>query len=316
MPRLADAVLSAGAVGAVAGCADSGESFLATGTSAGDEPLTKTIFEAGSITKTVTALLLAQLVSDEVLSLDDTLGTFLPEATGEVANIRLEEIATHTAGLPRLPPNLRNGDFDRSNPYAHFGEEQMHEALKQTEIGDKTYQYSNYGYGLLGMALASATHQQIDVAMKERILHPLGLNETYLAIGAVPNNRDAIGHDIKGIETSHWDFTPQMAGCGAIRTTIVDLLRFAQYMSETEDRSIDMLLKPRAEREKGVRVGLAWIMSGEACWHTGGTGGFGAFVGFIRNKRRAVAILANSSHEVWRPADGSAMNWLAGRADG
>jgi serine-type D-Ala-D-Ala carboxypeptidase/endopeptidase len=60
-------------------------------------------FEIGSITKTMTAALLASLVGDGVVALDDEIGRWLD--AGPNAGITLVQLATHTSGLPRLAPN-------------------------------------------------------------------------------------------------------------------------------------------------------------------------------------------------------------------
>jgi D-alanyl-D-alanine-carboxypeptidase/D-alanyl-D-alanine-endopeptidase len=309
--NLVDSLLSAGAVGVVVGCCAWEESSIDWGSRLGDEDLTEKVFEAGSITKTFVAMLLVQLASEGVVSLNDKLSELLPESPPDVQAISLVELATHTSGLPRLPPNLRAGNFDRSNPYAHFDERKMSEALRQTEVGEKTFLYSNFGFGLLGTVLSRAAQEPLDVLLGKRILSPLGLNNSQLAIGAVRTENDAVGHDASGNETSHWDFAPQMAGCGAMRMTITDLLTYARYMAESEDGQVATLVDRRAERDGGRGTGLAWIISGDEVWHTGGTGGFGAFAGFNRQKKRAVAVLANSSHGVWRSADSVLLKWLA-----
>jgi CubicO group peptidase (beta-lactamase class C family) len=64
-------------------------------------------FEIGSITKTMTAALLASLAGDGVLALEDEIGRWLD--AGPNGNITLEQLATHTSGLPRLAPNQPTG---------------------------------------------------------------------------------------------------------------------------------------------------------------------------------------------------------------
>ena len=82
-------------------------------------------FEIGSITKTMTAALLASLVGDGVLALDDEIGRWLDAGPNE--NITLEQLATHTSGLPRLAPNQPTGD---ANPYRDFTAERAEEGLR------------------------------------------------------------------------------------------------------------------------------------------------------------------------------------------
>ena len=82
-------------------------------------------FEIGSITKTMTAALLASLVGDGVLALDDEIGRWLD--AGPNGNITLEQLATHTSGLPRLAPNQPT---DEVNPYRDFTAKCAEEGLR------------------------------------------------------------------------------------------------------------------------------------------------------------------------------------------
>ena len=86
-------------------------------------------FEVGSVTKTMTATLLALLAADGSLRLDDEVGRWLP--AGANAGITMRQLATHTSGLPRLAPNMNLPTVDLANPYAEFGVEQAEEGLRQ-----------------------------------------------------------------------------------------------------------------------------------------------------------------------------------------
>ncbi len=123
-------------------------------------------FEIGSITKTMTATLLASLVGDGVLGLDDEIGRWL--AAGPHGNITLEQLATHTSGLPRLAPNQPT---DEENPYRDFTAERAQEGLR---AADRTpgagHLYSNFGYQLLGLVLERASGQRYRDLLAERLL--------------------------------------------------------------------------------------------------------------------------------------------------
>ncbi len=77
----------------------------------------------------------------------------MPERGGK--QITLEDLATHTSGLPRMPTNFT--PKDPANPYADYSVEQMYQFLSAyqltRDIGSQ-YEYSNLGGGLLGHALA------------------------------------------------------------------------------------------------------------------------------------------------------------------
>src|SRR5687767_14283235 len=78
-------------------------------------PDANTVYEIGSITKGLTAIVLADMVLAGEVSLHDTLDKFLPEPANypeAIRTVTLLQLATHTSGLPRLPANLSFGMKD------------------------------------------------------------------------------------------------------------------------------------------------------------------------------------------------------------
>lgn len=143
-------------------------------------------FETGSLTKTFTALLLAELAARGEVRYGDRADRYLPFRLPGPP-LTLLHLATHTSGLPRLPPGLltravRSGWL--SNPYAGFGEDDLLDALRRTPLrhrpGSRVH-YSNFGGGLLGHVLARAaggTGGDYAALLAERVTGPLGLPDT------------------------------------------------------------------------------------------------------------------------------------------
>lgn len=106
-------------------------------------------FEIGSVTKTMTATLLASLAADGALTLDDPAGRWLD--AGQNAGITLGELATHTAGLPREAPNHEASGPD---PYRDFTAGHAEASLRAVTRNPAAGRlYSNLGYQLLGLIL-------------------------------------------------------------------------------------------------------------------------------------------------------------------
>jgi D-alanyl-D-alanine-carboxypeptidase/D-alanyl-D-alanine-endopeptidase len=93
--------------GVVVGAACIDAAGMVSTVSPGNSPADSS-FEIGSVTKTMTATLVALLAADGQLRLDDEVGRWL--SAGANGRITVRQLATHTSGLPRLPPNL---DLDR-----------------------------------------------------------------------------------------------------------------------------------------------------------------------------------------------------------
>lgn len=120
-----------------------------------------TLFDIGSITKTFTTLLLADMVKQEIVNLTDPIEKYLPASVKvpefKGHKITLEYLATHTSGLPDLPSNIwvnnKVGGVINSNYTAN----QMYTALSNftltREPGSK-FQHSDFGLGVLGHILS------------------------------------------------------------------------------------------------------------------------------------------------------------------
>jgi serine-type D-Ala-D-Ala carboxypeptidase/endopeptidase len=272
-----------------------------------------TIFEIGSITKVFTATLLADMVEEDVVALGDPVQRYLPEGTELPVRerpITLEDLATQTSGLGRLPKGLlRNSIRQRQNPYAAFTVAQLERAITAARLkgepGEKI-RYSNFGFGLLGHVLAARAGMTYEQLVRERICEPLGLEDTRIAVPPEAMARFAAGHNRRGHEVSHWDI-PTLAGAGALRSTTADLLRFLELQLQPATtrlaRAAHLTHAPRARRGS-LSQGLGWVglplrgRSVEVLWHNGGTSGFRSYVGFVRESRTAVVVLSNSARSV------------------
>ncbi|MCX4744019.1 beta-lactamase family protein [Kitasatospora sp. NBC_01287] len=273
-----------------------------------------TAFELGSVSKTFTALLLAESVARGELRYEQTIDTLLTPRHRPVPRrggpITLLHLATHTSGLPRLPPGLPRRALPRwwTNPYEAFSPEQLMASLGRTRVRSypgSRVRYSNFGVGLLGRLLADAANTDYPDLLAERICAPLGLTGT----GCAPNPRSqAIGH-ARGRDLPPWRI-PALPGAGAIRSTGRDLALLlrahlaAAGSPRPDGTSLHTALRevqrPRlAVPRGGDRLGLVWNLRrrGEVdlLFHSGATRGFTAFVGFAPRTGVGLAALTNQA---------------------
>lgn len=153
--------------------------FLAVGADAAGQPLAAaTLFPVASITKLATALALLRLVDAGALDLDDPLARYLPAAAAAQPGVTLRRLLCHTAGLPIELPT-------RAAPYAPgldwpaLAQACLRQPLErppQTHV-----QYSNVGYGLLGLVVEARTRLPFAAALADLALVPLGV-EGYLGV--------------------------------------------------------------------------------------------------------------------------------------
>jgi serine-type D-Ala-D-Ala carboxypeptidase/endopeptidase len=247
-------------------------------------------FEIGSVTKTMTATLLALLASDGTLSLDDEVGRWL--AAGANGGITLRQLATHTAGLPRIAPNYRPTDPD--NFWAGFTPELAEEGLRQTAVTPGARVYSNFGYQLLGLVLERASGQDYSQLITGRLLGPLSMSCS--GVGRAGGGIPLPGH-AREREVPHWD--RPLPGAGGVEATIDDLASYAGACLRPPRTPLGVALAAAQAAQFPIEAGraqaLGWIViDGRLRGHSGGTGGFSSCVITDASQGRGVVLLVSS----------------------
>jgi CubicO group peptidase (beta-lactamase class C family) len=285
----------------VAGAGDTGR---------GAAPDGSTIFAIGSVTKTFTALTLARAVDAGRVGYDDPVQRHLPDGFDVPVRggrpITLADLATQTSGLPRLPAGMESlPGFDARDPYAAVTPDALARALRETRLlstPGRRFHYSNFGEGLLGLALAHRRGLGYGPTVREAVGAPLGLDDVVIDRDPGQVARSALGHDAKGRPTPDWRFAA-LAGAGALYGTAADLLGYLRAHVTLRPARMAAALRavrrPRARVDERTRIGLAWFRSsapgvGPFAWHNGITAGFASFVGFAPAKGLGVVALANS----------------------
>lgn len=263
-----------------------------------DEP-----FQIGSVTKVVTSLLLATYVVDGSLRLDHQVGELLPELAGAtVGQVTLEQLATHTSGLPRIPRELWHRALTRHpDPYADLDHDRLVASLSRARLRPRSRPaYSNFGAGLLGHAMATWAGREYDTLVQERICGPVGLSATTVRPLAEPPGHHRHGKAYEGA----WHFDA-LAGAGALWSTLADQLRFLATQLDPPAGDLGSAVRMTHEvRIGGKRIDqcLGWMRlhgrDGALLWHNGGTAGYRSFVGVQEGS--AAAVLTASDRSVDR----------------
>ncbi|MEU7044688.1 serine hydrolase domain-containing protein [Streptomyces varsoviensis] len=199
----------------------------------------RTRFEIGSLTKTFTALLLAELAARGEADHYDSAVRHLPPGTRYPAGaeaITLTHLATHTSGLPRLPPGLLTAAGRRlfTNPYAAFTGADALRSLARTRLrfrpGSRML-YSNFGVGLLGHALCGAAGggSSYGELLASRVLAPLGLRDTSCAPRANGDPPEATGYRYRRPRPPF--AIPGLPAAGTVRSTARDLLAYVEALT-------------------------------------------------------------------------------------
>jgi CubicO group peptidase (beta-lactamase class C family) len=267
-----------------------------------------TAFEIGSVSKTMTAALLAEFIARGEVVLDDPVakllppGTIVPSYNG--SQISIGNIVTHTSGLPSFPWRMTS----RKDPYARLTEADLLETLAATQLTrapGAQWEYSNFAIMVLSYALAKRSGMDFETLLRERLLSPLGMSDTYIA-KPPPNVRVAQGHFSNARPAAPWNFHVDMAGVGGVRATLPDMVRYLEGELGTRDSQITLALARTQQQVASVgghTMGMAWEILSSATvanghtitMHAGGTGGYSSFVAFDRMARRAVVLLSDTA---------------------
>ena len=277
----------------------------------------ETLFQIGSVTKSLTATLVGILAAEGALRWDERIGTIW---TGEHAlpvalrPLTLRQLAAHVAGLPREPVNRRNLPESPSVmlPYSRA---ELHAGLAETELEGApgaAWAYSNLGYAILGRTLELATGRSYEELLRTRLLEPLGMTDS--GVSATPEVVERFAacywpEDDEPIARDPWEMGEVCAFAGAY-SSVDDLARFvaAQY-----DDGAEAVIGPEARRELhaplieipelgGRRMAPGWFVdelpgAGRLLGHGGEVDGHSACIAFLPEARAGLIVLANQGDD-------------------
>ena len=196
-------------------------------------PDSHTMLRIGSISKAFTGQVLASLVADGTVKfsdrLQDRIGWNVPIPSRGEHQIRLIDLATHSAGLPR-EVDREPGPPD--NPFSTLTPEAYRNALAADPLifapGTGAL-YSNFGFDLLSAALSHAAGKSYDILLKERVLELAGLSDTVLSLRSSDHIRLLQGHDFDGKPLPDVTTPLIAAGASGLYSTPDDILRWLSW---------------------------------------------------------------------------------------
>ena len=264
------------------------------------------LFEIGSVTKTFTANLLAQSVLDGSIKISDPIPAEYQKA-GNV--ITYQNLTTHTSGFSddKLP------EYNSGNPLTPYAGltipifKSMYAQTSLANLSGTAWSYSNIGVSLLGLILSEQANTPYESLVREKILKPLQMNETFFQVPNEKLNRLADGHmimsDGKIENRPHWDlFNTAIDPAGGLRSTIADMAKYAQANLNPEGsalvRSIKLVQQPLYYIEDHkMWIGMNWIVHPEIglVWHNGETYGFNTILAISKKKKQSVVAMTDTT---------------------
>lgn len=267
-----------------------------------------TLVQAGSVTKIITASLIADLVAQRKIDWNDRLRDVLPGVAmrPDIAAMTVDQLLTHTSRLPGNPPNRVDVDgvmqpYSRKDLYASLID-------PATRLAAPGRTYSNWGYALLGHIVEVKAGKPFEAVMRERILTPLAMNNSKIILSAADERRLA-GHywpeDTPRIARPRWVFG-DVAGFGGMTSTASDLAKFLRYQISPEqfpavlDADAILTLRiPQTLNANGSSAGgrgwnIVRARDGTAVIEKDGElDGQTAYIGFSPLHRVGVTVVAN-----------------------
>jgi CubicO group peptidase (beta-lactamase class C family) len=189
-----------------------------------------TVFRIASMTKSFTAVAILKLRDEGKLSLDDPAERYVPELanleypTADSPRITIRHLLSHAEGFPEDNPW---GDRQLADSDAQLTE-MLRSGIPFSNAPGVAYEYSNYGFAILGRIVARVSGRPYADYIASTILRPLGMTSTTLDPGEVPRAKLALGYRW---EDDAWKEEPILAhgsfgAMGGMLTTVPDLAKY------------------------------------------------------------------------------------------
>jgi CubicO group peptidase (beta-lactamase class C family) len=277
-------------------------------------PSDKTLYEIGSITKTMTGTLLAQAVIDKKAGLQDDIRKYLDspytnlEYNGHA--IQLVHLLNHSSGLPFMLPDtselFRDPDYD-SLPFIldsiekDYTKQQFFKDLKKVKIdtipGIKL-KYSNAAAQLLGYLLERIYDMPYENLISKYISEPLNMPGTKLRLSERDKKYLAKGYNSNGLLMPY----TRSGTAGGVYATVTDMLNYARFHMDEDNPVVKLSHSPTWGDIRYYAMGLNWQMQDKddearKLFQSGGTAGFCSFLILFPELDFAAVLLANESDE-------------------
>lgn len=192
------------------------------------------IFRIASMTKSFTAMAVVKLRDEGKLQLDTPVEQLVPELaslaypTRDSAPITVRHLLTMSAGFPQDDPWADRQLAASDETFSAW----LRGGISFSNPPGITFEYSNYGYAILGRIIASVSGRPYPRYVQEEILKPLGMTSSTFDIHSVPPERLAMGYRWEG---NQWVAEPPLedgafAAMGGLFTTITDFSRYMLFL--------------------------------------------------------------------------------------
>ncbi len=273
-------------------------------------PSADTLYQIASISKTFTGTLLAQAVIEKKVKFDDDVRKYLdgdyPNLEYQGHFVQLGQLVNHNSGLPFNLPDIPENRPPFTAPVSpatremliHYSRKDfladLHKVELKTVPGEK-FSYSNTAAVLLSIVLERVYGMPYEEIVKQKIAAPLGMVDTTISVSKSQESRFARGYDENGAVVP--EVPAIMLGAGGLKSTVADLLKYAQWELAEEDAAVKLSHEPRFVLSNNFAVGLNWQMlhsgSYRRIWQEGNLPGYVSMCMTFPELHMAIVFLAN-----------------------
>jgi CubicO group peptidase (beta-lactamase class C family) len=261
-----------------------------------------TRFRIGSLTKAFTAMAVLTLENAGRLRLVDHVCSFIGECPVSWGRITLQELLTHTSGIPDYTTLRSYGRFSHN----HATPAQIVALVRGRPLlfaPGSRWSYSNTGYVLLGMVIQRVSGQPYAAYLKQHVLAPLGLHSTGYDTNNPPLPTHALGYTSWGTRAAYIDMSVPYAA-GALDSTVGDLYRWdialvSEHPQLVQRDVLQQMFRPwvlvNPAFPKSGAYGDGWFIDdrGSEYDHDGDINGFVSSNAIFPAKRAEIVVLSN-----------------------
>jgi CubicO group peptidase (beta-lactamase class C family) len=265
-----------------------------------------TRFRIASLTKQFTSMLVMQLVEEGRIDLNDRLTEYLPEYRQDTGSeVTIHHLLAHTSGIPNYT-NIPGFWSDSTRNYRS-----LDYMLREYCSGDlrfepgTEFEYSNSGYLILGLIIEKVTGTRLENVLHEKILKPLGMNDTGIDHHEMVLSRRASGYrqQIDGYTNAPYDCMQNFYGNGNMYSTVQDLYLWDQalYSDRLLSREYLELLFTPYLNDYAYGWGVQRLQVGGSgdssltVYHSGGMAGFNTHIFRVVDEHHLIVLLNNFS---------------------
>lgn len=267
-------------------------------------PNSKNLFEIGNLTNIFTARLINILVEKKVLNKEVPINDYLPDSlrNASAENITIQQLLSHTSGLPRVPLGIGMTQNEDNQPYSSYTKRMLIEYFKNYDFSTaevSKYNYSHLGYALLELIIEYKTTERYEDVLNKNLLNSQFPNTT---INLSKEQKELLiqGFDKSYQATKPWKYA-SFSGALGLKSNLNDLLNLVRENIDTENYDVMQKALIPSGMEKNVFVGEGWHIIQSKKYHpivvhTGATSGYRGYIAFVKETRTGVVVLSNSEY--------------------